>query len=184
MICSVGGVAKVNHLCRAAAWSLFQSIRELPLSVATPLASILLASSSHEFHSVSQLFNMTIIMVFYSNFRQHHYSGWRRQEGQGKLGEHRAPAVPKKQMWRRQTSPVRAAATATLPAAQGDNNAMMLQLLMDLSSHMSVTEKYIAQHREAESVQTPTRLARTGVGAFQPGWEQPLHVTWGGGALR
>ena len=40
---------------------------------------------------------------------------------------------------------------------------------MDLSSCTLVTKEYIAQSKEADAIQSPARLIRTGVDALQPG---------------
>ena len=57
------------------------------------------------------------------------------------------PAVLKKQMQSKQISPAEIAAPAILLAAEGSNNSQVLELLMDLASHMSVTNEYIAQRK-------------------------------------
>ena len=82
------------------------------------------------------------------------------------------PAVPEKQTWRRQTPPGEAVATATLPEAQTSDTSMVLELLMDLLSHMSATKEYIAQQKEADNVQTSARLV-----ALWCTQKQPLQTT-------
>ena len=52
-----------------------------------------------------------------------------------------APVAPKQQTRRRQTCP--AEATAMLLVAQRGDNALVLEALMDLSSHMLVTKEFI-----------------------------------------
>ena len=51
-------------------------------------------------------------------------------------------AARKKQMQRRQTSPAEAVAMATPPVAQKSGNSLVLELLIDLLSRMSVTKEY------------------------------------------
>ena len=78
------------------------------------------------------------------------------------------PVAPKKQTRRRQTSLAYSASMATPPVAQGNDNFMVLRLLMDLSSDMLMTEEYIIQHKEADAIQTRARLVCIVVDALQP----------------
>ena len=63
------------------------------------------------------------------------------------------------------------------PAVQGVNNSLVLELLMNLSSHMLVTEEYISQHKKANTNQSPAKLVRTGVDTLQPSREQLAEAT-------
>ena len=73
-------------------------------------------------------------------------------------------AASRKQTQRRQMSPAEAAALAMLlamamppsmpPVVQGSDNSFVLELLMDLSSCMLVTDEYITQRKEANAIQS------------------------------
>ena len=78
------------------------------------------------------------------------------------------PAAPKKQTRRRQLTLTKAALLAQSPTEQRSENSVVLDLLMDLSSRMHVTEEYIVQCKEAESNQSPARLVHPRPNDLQP----------------
>ena len=59
-------------------------------------------------------------------------------------------------------------------AEQVGENSEVMDLLLDISSHLHVTKAYIARKEEAEAEQTPVRLAQTSKSTFQPSWELPI----------
>ena len=77
-------------------------------------------------------------------------------------------STPKKQTERRQAAPAgKAPAAAT--GAQTSNNTIM-DILLDLSSCMSVTEEWLAMQKETESKYPPARSVVDDSGDVQPDW--------------
>ena len=79
-------------------------------------------------------------------------------------------STTKKQTGRRQAAPARKAPATTTGAQTSDT---IMDLPLDLSSHMSVTEEVLATHRskETESKYPPGRLVRDDTGVVQPDWQ-------------
>ena len=77
-----------------------------------------------------------------------------------------------KQTGRRQAVPDKAAATTN--GAQTVNSTIM-DILLDLSSCMSVTEELLATHKETELKYPLARSVRDDMGNVQPDW-QPYNL--------
>lgn len=65
-------------------------------------------------------------------------------------------------------SPVTESAPVTFPPSLGGDNLVMELLLL---SHMSVTNDYIAKHRETKIMYTPVRSFLWEVDDLQPDWQ-------------
>ena len=111
-------------------------------------------------HSVSQ--NLITMLPHYHkvfNIRKNYYGwAWSQQEDRGNNSS-------KKQMRRRQASSVIESASLALPPSQGGDNPVM-ELFMDLYSHISSTEEFIATRRESEIMYPPVRSVHWGSGWF------------------
>ena len=75
--------------------------------------------------------------------------------GKGR-GKKVTASTAKKQTGRRQTAPGNASAAAT--GAQ-TSNIIMMEILLDLSSRMSVTEELLAPHKETELKYPPAQVS-------------------------
>ena len=80
-----------------------------------------------------------------------------RRRSRGGRGGVITPAAPKKQMRRKQMNSAKTAPSAQSLAQQRSESAIVLNLLIDISSHLQVTEEYIAQCKETEVSQTQVR---------------------------
>ena len=77
-------------------------------------------------------------------------------------------STAKKQMGRRQAGPGKA--NATTHGAQTSNGTVM-DLLLDLVSHISASEELLATLKETESKYPPARSVRDHTGNVQPEWQ-------------